>query len=417
MMARVGSLFIKMIITSFAIPNYLGTEANGMLNYPMTIVTFFMATAALGLDAYLTRELIGQPSKKDSLLGTAFMLRSIAGLMVIPLVFLTYFILTPAIPFSYIAIVSLCCVIQAINVVDCFFQATVRAKYIMYVQVGGNIISALIKLLLIILHAPLDYFIWCLVGDVAFIALGYVISYTKLGFSLRAWSFDETLAKHLLRNSWPLAFSAILVTLYMKIDQIMIEYYLDNSQLGIYSPVVSLSESWYFIPVAISTSVFPALMNARKENAQRYKKRLSNLYDLMCIISLSIAIATTILSPYIFKWFYKPEYASGAHVLAVHVWAGVFVFLGTASSQYLIAEGYVKLSMVRTAAGAIVNILLNIFWIPRYGIVGAAYATLIAYFVSTFFLIFIPKTREQAFSMLKSLLLLNLTYKIIKRNH
>lgn len=414
MMARVGSLFIKMVITSFAIPNYLGTEENGMLNYPMTIVTFFMAAAALGLDAYLTRELIHQPDKKDSLLGTAFILRSIAGLLVIPLVFLTYFALSPAIPFSYIAIASLCCIIQAVNIIDCYFQATVQAKYIMRVQVGGNIISALIKLLLIVFNAPLDYFIWCLVGDVAFIALGYVMSYTRRGFSLHAWSFESKLAKHLLQNSWPLAFSSILVTLYMKIDQIMIEHYLDNSQLGIYSPVVSLSESWYFIPVAISTSVFPALMNARREDPQRYKKRLSNLYDLMCVISISIAIATSVLAPYVFQWFYKPEYASGAPVLAVHVWAGVFAFLGTASGQYLIAEGYARLSMLRTAVGAVVNILLNILWIPRYGILGAAYATLIAYFVSTFFIILIPNTREQAFSMLKSVFLLNLFLKITK---
>jgi O-antigen/teichoic acid export membrane protein len=99
----------------------------------------------------------------------------------------------------------------------------------------------------------------------------------------------------------------------------------------------------------------------------------------------------------------------------MHVWAGVFVFLGSASGQYLIAEGYFKLSMLRTGVGALVNIVLNIFWIPAYGIIGAAYATLVAYAVATFFILFIPKTRGQGVQMLKSLFLISLFQKAFNR--
>jgi len=201
----------------------------------------------------------------------------------------------------------------------------------------------------------------------------------------------------------------------MKIDQLMIESFLGTRQLGIYSTVVSLSESWYFIPVAIVTSIFPAIMNARKTDLDRYRKRLQDMYDLMIAMSLSIAIVMTFASDLVYQIAYTDEYQSGAPVLKVHVWAGLFVFLGTASSQYLIAEGLTKLSMIRTAAGALVNILLNLIWIPKFGIIGAAYATLVAYFVSTFFLIFIPRTHNQGMMMLKSLFLVSLLKKIIKR--
>src|SRR5690606_3435867 len=149
-------------------------------------------------------------------------------------------------------------------------------------------------------------------------------------------------------------FSAILVSLYMKIDQLMVDSYLGSGQLGIYSTVVSLSESWYFIPVAIVTSVFPAIMNAKRDDQQRYQKRLQNMYDLMVWMSLGIAIITTFISPLAYRIIYKEEFWSGAHVLSVHVWAGIFVFLGSASGQYLIAEGYTKISLIRTAVGALV---------------------------------------------------------------
>ncbi|MNI74122.1 hypothetical protein D3C73_1301880 [compost metagenome] len=102
-------------------------------------------------------------------------------------------------------------------------------------------------------------------------------------------------------------------------------------------------------------------------------------------------------------------------MLSIHIWSGIFVFLGTASSQYLVAEGFTKISFYRTAAGALINILLNLVLIPRYGGVGASIATLIACFVSTFYLLLIPKTRQQGIMMLKSLLLVTAFQKIFKR--
>ncbi|RYE10297.1 MAG: flippase, partial [Sphingobacteriales bacterium] len=238
--------------------------------------------------------------------------------------------------------------------------------------------------------------------------------YQAKAASIFLWKFDRKLAGYLLSNSWPLAFSAVLVTVYMKIDQLMVEDYLGINAIGIYSTVVPLSESWYFIPVAIVTSVFPAIMNAKRDDPERYIKRLQNMYDLMAWVSIFIAIVMTFLSPLIYRFFYDEAYYEGAHVLAVHVWAGVFVFLGSASGQYLIAEGYTKLSLMRTAVGAAINIVLNMLWIPQYGIIGAAYATLIAYFAATFFVLIIPKTRSQGFMMLRSLFLVTAVQKIFK---
>jgi O-antigen/teichoic acid export membrane protein len=156
-------------------------------------------------------------------------------------------------------------------------------------------------------------------------------------------------------------------------------------------------------------------MNARKDDQERYQKRLQNLYDLMSFLSIGIALIMTFASPLLYKILYNPEYASGANVLAIHVWAGVFVFLGSASGQYLIAEGYLKLSLLRTAFGAVVNIILNLWWIPLYGIKGAAYASLIAYAAATFFILLIPKTRAQGIMMLKSIFQINLFKKLAKR--
>lgn len=418
-LARVGSLLIKVVV-GFAIANYLGKDQNGLLNYPQAFVAFFIAAAALGLDGFTTRELLKHPEKRDELLGTSLRLKLIGGLGAMPLIYLGYLInqsfFTPTqTPLSYILIIGLSGITQAFYITDSYFQATVQAKYVTFTQVFGNILSAIVKLLLILNQAELIWFVWAIFFDTVILGFGYLYFYQKKADRLFKWKYDKGVAKHLISNSWPLAFSAILVSLYMKIDQLMVDNYLGSGELGIYSTVVQLSESWYFIPVAIVTSVFPAIMNAKRDDIGRYQKRLQNMYDLMVWMSLSIAIVTTFISPLAYRIIYKEEFWSGAHVLSVHVWAGIFVFLGSASGQYLIAEGYTKISLIRTAVGAIVNIVLNIYLIPKYGIMGAAIATLAAYFVATFLIIIIPKTHRQGLMMLKSLFLITLFQKIIKR--
>lgn len=416
-LARVGSLVIK-ILAGIAVANYLGRTDNGLLNYPLVFVTFFIAAAALGLDGFITRELLASPSNKNKLLGTAFRLRFLAGLIIIPLAACAFLIFKgnhSEIPLSYILIASCIGLAQSLNIIDSYFQSQVQGKYVMMVQVAGNLLSAALKLILIVISAPLSWFIWTLLADAVLIGLGYLFVYRLRSNKISEWQYEGKLAKHLLKHSWPLAFSAILVTIYMKIGQLMVESFLGVAALGVYSTVVNWSESWYFIPIAIVSSIFPAIMNARRDDPIRYQKRLRDLYDLMMVISLTIAIFMTFASPYIYNIFYATEFAEGAKILSIHVWAGVFVFLGSASGQYLIAEGYTKYSLYRTGAGAIVNVVLGLLWIPLYGLQGAAFATLIAYFSATFFILVFPKTRDQGIVLLKSLFLISIFKKITKR--
>jgi len=421
MLAKVGVMLVKSIVTTFALSNYLNSGQFGILNYPMTIVTFSTAIAALGLDGFITRELLSSPQKSNTYLGTAFIMRVMAGLVTLPLVYLAYHVIDAnsvkplQTPFRYVFIVAFVAIVQSVNIIDSFFQSKIQGKYIMYVQLTGNILSTLTKLIFILLKLPLVWFVYSLLLDAVFVAVSYIFIYQSKGNNIFQWRFDKGVAIHLLKHSWPLAFSAVLGTIYMKIDQGMIGSYLNIDQLGIYSNVANLSESYYFIPVTVVTSVFPAIMHARNTDKDRYYKRLQNLYDLMVVLSLGAAIILSFGSTFIFHSFLKKEYWPGAPVLSVYVWAGVFSFLGTASGQYLIAEGYTRLAMVRTGAGAIVNIVLNIFWIPKYGIIGAAYATLIAYAVAAFFILFIPKTRGQGVQMLKSLFLFSLFQKAFNR--
>ncbi len=417
MLGRVGSMAIKMVISIY-VANYLLTYNNGILSTSFSYVYLFASIAGLGLDSFIVKELHEFPEKRDKILGTAFILKVIAGLACIPAIFLAWqlFPLTET-PYQIILILSFTGVLQSLTVVDSYFQSEVQSKYIMQVQIIGNLMSAAVKFILIQNDAPLIYFVYALLFDVFVLSVGYFFMYQRKGRTILKWEFDKKLAIRLLKLSWPLIISGIMVSVYMKIDTIMLKEILGKTgtaAAGAYDTVVRFSEALNFVPVAIVTSLFPAILNARRDDSIRYQKRLQNLYDLMVWLSFSFAIFVTFASPYIYKLF-NPEYAAASPVLSLHVWGSVFVFLGVASGQVLIAEGFNKLAFIRTGIGALINIALNFILIPKMGMMGTAIATVIAYFSAAFLILFIPKTRPQGIMMLKSLFLVSLFQKLVKR--
>lgn len=414
MVGKLLSLIVGLVIT-----RYLGPNLFGDLSFALALVTITAAIGALGLDSFIIREIINEPNKRDEILGTALVLRLAANLLLIPValgVYMVYhhFSTTPGHTLTLMVfLLAFTSVFKSFNVIDAYFQSQVQAKYVVHVQNFCLIISAIVKIAVVWLGLPLIYIVLALVFDALLLALGLIFIYQTRGLQILNWRFSKTRGKMLLRQSFPLILSAVMVSIYMKIDQVMLKQ-VGSAAVGIYSAAANLSEAWYFIPTAIITSVFPAIINARKTDVERYQKRLGNLYNLLVMISLPVAIFISIFANKIIYIIYNNKFEGAGAMLSVHIWSGVFVFLGVASSQYLLAEGYTKISFYRTAAGALINIGLNIWLIPKYAGLGASIATLIACIVSTFYVLLIPKTRQQGIMMLKSLFLVTAFQKIFK---
>jgi len=390
------------------VARYLGPANFGLMSYAGSFVGLFVGIATLGLDNIVVRELVKDEKKRDELLGTAFILKFIASIFVLIIVFTAVrFTSNDNFTNLLIYIVVIGTIFQSFNVINFYFQAKVLSKYKVYVQIFSSIICAVVKLLLIYFNMSLIYFVIVSLLQNMILASGLIVMYRKQKLNLSNWRMNFNLAKRLLSDSWPLILSGIAISIYMKIDQVMIKNMLDAKAVGNYAVAVRLSEIWYFIPMAITSSVFPAIINAKKISEKLYYERLQKLYDLMVWLSIGIALPIMLLSNNIIELLFGIQYQEAAGVLRIYVWATVFVFLGVASSQYLLAENYTKISFFRTSIGAVINIVLNIFLIPKYGIKGAAIATVLSQFAVAFTIIVIPKTHKNSLLMLNSFLLVN----------
>ncbi len=378
---------LRLIVGLFVgvyVARYLGPGNFGIFSYTLAFVALFGAVSKLGLDSIAVRELVNHPDKRDVYLGTFFWLKVVGALF-------TLGILGIAIQFTsndsttnlYIFIIASGLLFQSFEVVDFYFKSKVLSKYVSICKLTQLALSSLLKLYLVFIKADLFWFVLVILIDYVTLAVSFTFSYwqQKLGLFFRYFEFS--IAKEMLKNSWPLILSGIAIMIYMRIDQVMIKGMLNETAVGLYSAAVKLSEVWYFVPVVITNSLFPAVLNAKKKSEALYYERLQRLYDLMVWLALVVAIPMTFFSRYLVVLLYGQAFREASNVLAIHIWTGVFVALGVASSNWFISENLQNLCLYLTAGGAVINVVLNYIFIPTYGIIGAAIASLIAQMSAT----------------------------------
>ena len=405
MIKIVYALFIGVWVT-----RYLGPDDYGILGYARSFVGIFMAFSTLGINSILVRELVKNPERKNTLMGTTFLLQTMGSVLLMSFLILgIYLSKNDGLVNKVVIILGMATFFQSFNIVDQYFQSIVKSRMVVIANVMSLVVSGGLKIAMILTGAPLMAFVWIILLESVVLALSLILFYTRSSDSLFKWKFSTQTAKELLKDSWPLILSGIVVSIYMKIDQVMIKELMDNNSVGQYAAAVRLSEAWYFIPVAICSSLFPAIVNAKKVSEELYYHRIQRLYDLMVWISVAIALPMTFLSDWIVNILYGAKFNLSGTVLSIHIWAGVFVFLGVSRGGWIINENYQRYTAMYLAVGMVVNVILNLIMIPRLGIFGAAYATLISQSVSVLFapLIF-KKTQISFFMMLKSLVFLSL---------
>jgi O-antigen/teichoic acid export membrane protein len=368
------------VVVSVWIARYLGPEGFGLISYATAFVGVFGTLATFGLQSIVVRDLVKEPDSEHLTLGTAAILKLAGGLFAFGLMVAAISWARPDDALARLAVVILgsVTVFKATDVATYWFEARVQSKYVVWARSSVFVAFVGIKVALILLHAAIIDFVWAMFWEVVVTAAALIAVFIWKGPGLRKLQARPSHAAKLLKDSWPLALAGIAVVIYMKIDQIMLGQMIGNEAVGVYSAAVRVSEVWYFIPMAIVASVFPAIIAAKNRGEAVYYKRLQELYDLMVLLALAVAIPMTFLSGPAIVLLFGPDYHLAGAVLAVHIWAAVFVFLGVASGRWFIIENRQILSLQRTGAGACVNVGLNLVLIPAFGLLGAAWATVIS---------------------------------------
>ncbi|KAM3098417.1 flippase [Phormidesmis sp. 146-12] len=405
------------LVVGVWVARYLEPQQFGLYNYAFAFSSIFNSIANLGLDGIIIRNIVREPECKDETLGTALILKLVAQLLAILVAVSIILILRPqeAILHWLVAIFTAGMLFESFYVIDFWFQSQTQSKYSIWAKNIALVAANLLRVLLIYLHASLTLFALSYLVEASLSALGLLSIYRLQGNLIRAWRFSTERAVELLKDSWTLILSSFVIMIYMRTDQIMIGQMRDDAAVGIYSAAVRVSELWYFIPLAITSSIFPALVQAKQKGSEIYFDRLQKVLDWLSALGYAIALIVSLSANQIVTLLYGESYAEAGVILSIHIWSGLFVSLGVVRTSWTTVEGYMSFAFLSTAIGAGVNVILNYFFIRLYGGVGAAISTLIAQcFAAYIATAFFAKTRAFFGMQTKALIIPSALYRISK---
>lgn len=402
------------------VARYLGPSDFGIFNYLLATIGILTPFASLGLENMVVKELVENPSKAKIIMSTAITLRLISGLIAFAVCVTIFYFLKGDEPQTlYVGIIlALTLIAQSLISIELYYQSKVASRVAVISQSVAYIIANVLKVVLILGGASLMAFAVVTALEMTLGGLFMLYSLKKFSKQSLAITLDKVLAKDLMVRGWPLIFSGFMIMIYMRIDQIMLGEMVNDHEVGMYSAALKISEIWYIIPAILCNSFFPSIIDGKKLSQKIYFKKFQRLFDILFVISLAIAIGVTIFSNLIIDILYGAQYSGAALILTIHIWAAVFVFLGVGGNNFFIIENLQIKTFTRTALGAIANIILNMLLIPKYLAVGAAIATLISQFLSSYAFDLLSRKTYVLFKMkTRSMLGINYILWFFKKSH
>lgn len=394
-LSQVLSLVISFVVGAW-LARYLGPKNYGLINYSLAFVGLFSFLGYLGVDTILNRELVSNPEKRDSLIGTSFVLKLFGGILAFVFVAFSAFTLNhDSLTRILMILMGVSFLFQTPFVITAFFQSQIKSKENFKAQTIGALISSVLRIFFILFSTNLKLLAVIYMLDSLWHGLFLFFFYKKQGLSITKWKFDKYLAKKIWHDSWPLMLSSAATFVYLKIDQVFIGRMMNEVSVGIYAVAVKVTEIFYFIPNIVCLALFPAIINAKKTNEIIYKKRLKNFYFLLGILGLLNVLFITIVSKFLIYKLFGYEYVESIHILRFYIWSSVGFFLGTGVTYYLVAENMTRTVFLINTVAMVVNIILNIVLIPIYGLIGATVATLISYLILPVFMFFLNLNKKK----------------------
>lgn len=384
----VGSLIVSIMLA-----RHLGPEGYGLLNYSIAFVAIFMTFSKLGMNQIIVRDLIRRPESKDAILGTVFLMKLFMSVIFFPTILIgsTYFHVGDSTVNLLVVIIAFGIFFNVIDTFDVFYQSELQSKYIVQARSFSFVTFSLLRVLLVMMDSPIIYFALAVTLEIFLASLIIFLTFIrKYGFRFD-WKFDSSVFRSLIKDGWPLILTSALVMIHTRVDQVMIGQLLYNTDVGLYSTAIMVSEAWLILPGVLIQTLMPYFTKLRESNQIIYEQRLSQLYSLMFWFGVLFSLFVFFFTEEIVTLLFGSEYALSAYPLSIVVWTGIFISQAMARSIWMISENLQIYRLINNLIAVPINILLNLILIPKYGISGAATASLITVGLSTWIIPYLFK--------------------------
>lgn len=400
------------------IANYYGATLFGQYSYAISLVAFsnifFELINSRVLKKYYTKE-----NFNILVFNTNFFKNSIAIILFfIPIIYKFFYKIDNTLFYLLILLCLDNILMTATSGIENFFEYKLEAKRIVISNNIVKIISYFLQYICMILNKGIIFIaiVRCIGSLIRVIILKYQYNSSYLGkLENKSVKLDIKLIVKIIDESKYLWFSFVSFLIYTQTDRLMINHYLGVEEVGVYTIGMQLSSILAILIGPIQNSLFPKFLELYRNDYQKYYNFYKLTNTIITQFYLIITLISIIVVKYTFKYVYSSQYDGAILIYSILAFSVFIKANGSLQTSHMTIKNITKKSFYKTLVSLILNIILNILLIPKYGINGAAIATLITQFIALFLIdFFIKEYQEQAIIQLKSLNLIYLIKEIKK---
>jgi len=362
---------------------YLGARGFGVLSFALAFTLILDVLTNFGLNELIIREVARNKSLADKYLQNIVMIKLILafitfGLIVVILKIFNY-------PRETTIVVYLLALSLIIGSFTRAFYSVFRAFEKMEYQAFGQVLTGCLMLCSVlfaisqnfnIIGFALIYFCVSLV----ILAYAYIVIFFK--FAKPKLEIDLSFWKSTIKKAWPFFLLAFVSIIAFRIDMVMLSVMKGDEVVGWYGASYKLIEVLIFIPAAFVGSLYPVLstlfLSSKESLYLVYKKS----FKYLSAVSIPIAVGTTILADKIILFIYQSEFIHSIIALQILIWAIPLIFLNYMFGTLLASVDRQKLAFIISFTCMLLNVALNLIFIPKYSYIAASIATLITTLLS-----------------------------------
>lgn len=367
------------VVVGVIVARRLGPAGLGELSFALAVVAL-LTPLVVSHRQVLVRDLVDDPGAAPAVLGSGLGVGLVAA--VVAWVGAVLFALTGATSTTVavaIAVAAASLFGVAVSSAEAALQAEQQGRLLTVVRSGSSLTGAVLKVGAVAVGLGVVGFAAATAAQAAIAAMLCVLVLRRRVDGGPLWRFDRARTRRVARDSWPLAVSAAAIAVYMTVDQVMIGLIAGREEVGLYAAAVRISEATLLVPMVIVAAASPLLTRLHRTDGVAYRAQTQRVLNAFVAMGVVLAAVGLVVAGPLVRVLYGSAYAPSAPILAVLLVSNVFVFVGVASSPWIVNADLQRPYMVRTLCGAAINIGLNLLLLPRFGAIGAAWSTLVAY--------------------------------------
>lgn len=376
---RIFNLGLGVVVT-LVIVRTLGDRGFGQWATILAVVQIAVTFCDMGLVSVTVNQAARDPDSERAWLGALITLRAALTVPVAVVSMLVVLALSTTSQMRTAGVVLCLALFAGIaSAYTAGFQLRVRNDLAIVVVTVNSVLWTATAAAIALAGGGMVAFAFAFVGAAAAatavnVMLGMRMASVQLAGSRRIWG-------ELARAALAVGGAGLLVTAYVRIDQLIVFETVGARQAGLYGAAYRMLDQAQFVPAAVMTTLFPMIAAAYPADLARVRRLTQAAVAYLAMASLPALAFAIVAGTPVMELLFGREFAAAGPALAILIGAFVCISLAYIIGYLRIAFGLQNTYVAYAAIGLVVNVALNLALVPRYGFIAAAWVTLVTEFL------------------------------------